>query len=189
MNIFFDRFAASQVTAAAGITNPALQSWLRRGHVIGHPEADTSNIEGGGSAGIHRRFSFHTVMQLAIAKALTDCSGMGAKEALYAGGYFAHTGSEARTPAVPFNGGGSFLGVALHPDEEYPAVTVASWKPGIDLYPNLSHRLRTRNFVMVFLNPIFDAAVTSLGYRPEDVLDRAYGTDRHQRPTAAGEVD
>lgn len=193
MNIFLERFSTGQVTAAAGITNPGLQSWLRRGYVIGHAEESTATIEGAGSPGLYRRFSFHTVMQLAIAKALTDCSQMGARDALYAGGAFAHTGDvymsethPSRVPGVPFdpvNDGQTMLAVACQPDG-YPNVTEVPRKVGTDIYPILRHLLRSDSFVLVLVNPIFERVVGALGHDHNQVLTIAYADERASRRDA-----
>lgn len=88
-------FSTGDVILAAGVTNPVLQSWLKRGLIIGERDG---RIDGGGAPGNRRRFEYSSLMEIATAKALIDAtSGMDLQTAFKVADEFAHFG-EGRTP-------------------------------------------------------------------------------------------
>lgn len=186
MNIFHEKFSAGQVCEASGLSNAALQNWLKRGYVIGdkgNVQGTSSRIEGAGSPGAHRRFTFHTTMELALSKALTE-EGVSVQHALFAAGMFAHTGDAyiseqhpSRVPSVPFDP--QFEGKTLLCVRQ-DRVSICGWKVGKDILPTIFHSLG-RAFTLVDVNPIFDRAVTALGHNVEEVYELSYSADRKFR--------
>lgn len=176
MNIFHHKFTTGQTVEATEVPHATIQSWMKRGHVVGSRE--TGAVEGGGTPGSHRRFSFFNVMEIAVAKALTD-AGLGDLDAAFrAAIHFAHAGRgfisdvfPARIPSCPFDPQSTraYTLIFARPDgsEEVP------WRPGRDVLASALHG--RGGCVLIEVNPIFDRVVTSLGYHPTDVLDLAYG--------------
>ena len=177
MNIFHAKFSTGQVTAAAGVSNAVLQSWLKRGVILGQNRE--AEIEGGGSPGIHRRFSFFNVMEIAIAKALIDGGLTDLANAFAAGRYFAHVGAgeigntPLRLPSMPYNSAGE-SGMTLLCVSGDKAKTVY-YRPSQDVIPNVVYSLsQDFSFFTLGIDPIFDRVTVNLGYHPEDVLALAY---------------
>lgn len=173
MNIFHDRFTTGQVIAATGLPNHTLQSWLKRDLLIGKPGAP---IEGGDGSGSHRRFTFYTIMEIAVAKALADL-GLSAAHAIKAAQHFAHTGhgqigaNPARNPGLPFDNrvGGGFTLVCVAGERS----TECFWQPGKDVFANLRYQLG-EGFVILEINDLFDRVLDALGYHPSAVMEIAY---------------
>lgn len=173
MNIFHETFSSGQVIDAAGITNHALQSWLRRDLVIGQKK-----IEGGGSPGSYRRFSFRNVMEIAIAKALTDVGASSLESAFRAANLFAHVGGTEpgdnvdRIPGLPFDWrNGPRLTILVVAGDR---AAVTHWSQGCDFYVTARHRLDARGFVSLEVDPIFERVAHVLGYDYRDILNFAY---------------
>lgn len=163
MDIFDAQFSTGQVLAAAGMANPGLQTWIRRGMIVGHKDRP---IDMPGSPGIRRTFTFHNVMEIATAKALVDV-GAELIDAFRAAAMFAHTGDEERLPGLPFANDAYTL-LCMAGDRS----TVVEWEPGTDVLANIRHDLgRPLGFVILQVNPLFDRVTSSLGYHPEAVLD------------------
>lgn len=87
MNIRTQKFEANEVSRLASIDPAKMQLWLSRNLVVGQSE----KIEGGGSRGIRRQFSFLNVMEIAVARALVD-AGLTPKSAFKVSLFFSHTG-------------------------------------------------------------------------------------------------
>ncbi|MCV0429021.1 MAG: hypothetical protein K5905_26500 [Roseibium sp.] len=180
MNIFNDKFASGQVIKSAGISNATLQSWLKREVIVG--QKDGSVIEGGGSPGRHRRFSFYNLIEIATAKALIDCGVSDLQVAFSTARKFAHTGIAAtkehpeRNPGMPFNISNDALGqtlLCMSGEHSF----VAFWQPGTD--PLLEIRTALRRpigFVILDMNELFDRVTASLGYHPQEVIEHAYSS-------------
>lgn len=173
MNIFHHPFSTGQVVAATGVSNSALQSWLKRDLIVGHKEG--APIEGGGTPGAHRRFSFFNVMEIAVAKALLDV-GMGSvSDAFRAAMGFAHVGNgelpglrPERRPGLPYNDTCLTI-LCVRQDQS----TVEIWKPKSDVFISARQRLGG-GFVVLEINPIFERVTHQLGYDHRDVLSLAY---------------
>jgi len=178
MNIFHHQFSTGQVVAATGVTNAALQSWLRRNLIVGHKT--TAPIEGGGTPGAHRKFSFFNVMEIAIAKALTDTGLKDIDAAMKAAMHFAHSGHAAvgdnpgRMPSLPFDWRQPPRKTILCVAGERSTVTY--WRPGNnDFWVIARHQLgNPEGFVALEINPVFERVVANLGYDYRDVLEIAY---------------
>ena len=173
MNIFHQRFSTGQVCHAANLPNATLQSWLKRNLVVGHRQ-----IEGGGSPGVHRQFSFFNVMELSIAKALTDM-GLSASVALKAGQKFAHAASgpigrqPGRIPSVPFDSRKGWLTLLCVAGERVTEYRMTKPENGLDA--EVSARVGHPGGIMVLeLSRVFERAVRVLGYDHMDVLAEAY---------------
>lgn len=179
MNIFEHKFSTGDVTKATGVSNATLQSWLKRGVIMGQKDAE---IEGGGSPGVHRRYSFFTVMEIAVAKALIDCGVSDLACAFAAAKLFAHTGGGAfmdepeRIPSLPHNKDGAEMGRSLlcvSGDKAYATF----WKPGNDPFWNIRTGLgNPLGFTMLLVDELFVRVVTALGYHPQDILSAAYSS-------------
>lgn len=182
MNIFHRQFSTGQVVAATGVSNASIQSWLKRDLVIGHKSAASvegagaAPIEGGGSPGAHRRFSFYNVMEIATAKALLDAGLGSVSDAFKAGTRFAHisTGQipgigPERLPGLPFPGA-CFTVLCVRGGN----AVIDRWTPQSDFYANVRNRLG-KGFVVLEVNPIFEKVTNELGHDYRDVLELAYG--------------
>ena len=173
MPIFDAQFSTGQVTEATGVTNAALQSWLRRELIIGHRD---SPIGGGGSPGVHRRFSFFNVMEIAVAKALIDSGYNDVPSAFAAARLFAHTGDApigdlpARLPAMPFDNRDMNCHTLLCVGPNGADMTI--WAPGRDVWANM--RRLGEGFFILHIDPIFERVVMALKHNYHHVTDAAY---------------
>lgn len=122
MSIFHKQFTNSEIVTATGVTNFQLQNWLKRGQIVGQGEWE---VEGGGSPGRHRRFSFFNLMEVAVAKALIYVGLTDMQRVTHVAAGFAHTGDNAigsrpgRLPGLPFKEGKTLLIVGPDRVEEY----------------------------------------------------------------------
>jgi hypothetical protein len=173
-NIFQAKFSTGQIVKATGVSNASLQTWLKRGIIAGHRDAD---IEGGGSPGLHRRFSFFNLMEIATAKAMIDCGVSDLATAFKAARTFAHIGAgplpgetPERQPGLPFNDGRTLLCVG-----QSGGSYVECWKPGKDPLANIRIALgHPIGFVVIDMTALFDRVAASLEYHPQAILDFAY---------------
>jgi len=176
MNIFHAKFSTGQIAQATGVNNDTLQNWMKRGLIVGQRE-----IEGGGSQGRHRQYSFHNLMEIAAAKALVDAGMSDLKSVFYAAHMFAHTGNAMpnnrvpeRVPGCPYNGTGITLLVAGMgwADE----VFLSPKDTALGLYTKLMNRAHQsmEGCVLVNASQVFDRAVAGIGHHPEAVLAIAY---------------
>lgn len=160
------KFTTGQVTKAAGITNASLQTWIRRGLIVG-----SGGVEMPGQPGIRRTFSFYSVMEIATASALIEL-GLSAGQAFRAAQLFSHSGDKSRMIAFPFPEGRTFICVAGDRSAEL------MWKPGQDLIVMARHNLgRPMGFVVLDASELFDRVTASLGYHPQALLDEEYRKD------------
>ncbi|QQN74824.1 MerR family transcriptional regulator [Croceicoccus sp. YJ47] len=177
MNIFYDRFTTGQVVTATELPNHTLQSWLKRDLLIGKPGAE---IEGGGASGAHRKFTFFTVMEIAIAKALTD-AGLSAAHAIKAAQHFAHMGegpvydNPGRCPGLPFFNHGMAARTLLCVAGDRSIEVL--WKVKTDVMPIIRTRLGSNAFTILEVDEIFENVVARLGYHPTNVMQHAYKAD------------
>lgn len=181
MNIFHAQFSTGQVVDATGVSNATLQSWLKRELVVGQKD---NPIVGGGSPGMHRRYSFFNVMEIAIAKALVDAGLGDLTVAFDAARRFAHVGCgrigdrPERLPSVPYNTAGIAGMTLLCVAGESSSITL--WQPGKDPLPNISFELgHSDGFVLLKVDPVFERVVSKLGYQPHEVRQLAYRKDAH----------
>lgn len=179
MNILSERFSTGQVTVATGLPNHTLQSWLKRDLLFGQPETP---IEGGGNPGIHRKFSFHSVMEIAVAKALSDI-GLSTANAIKAAAHFAHMGqatayyagepsiaAKPRRPALPFDnrsGGKTLICVTGESSAEF------YWHPGTDIFAVAMKKLGN-GFAVLNASDVFERTTLALGLDPFEIMARAY---------------
>lgn len=174
MNIFERKFTTGQLCAVTGITNANLQNWLKRGIIVGH------GIEGGGSPGKHRQFTFFNLMEIAIAKEGLD-SGLQLEHAFRAGRLFAHFGDgplgdihPERLPGLPFWGGGKSMRTLMAVRGE--RTVIVPYQVGKDPLPSIWHELGEINgFVLIDAEGVFERIVATLHYAPGDVMRWAYG--------------
>jgi len=167
VSIYQATFSTGDVCRVAGVTNPALQTWIRRGLIVG----EAGGVDMPGKPGVRRSFGFYTVMEIAVAAALTDL-GLSAAQAFKAAQRFAHTGDESRMAAFPFPDGRTFLCVAGDRSAEL------MWKPGEDLVVMARHHLgRPLGFTVLDVSALFDNVTAGLGYHPQKLLDDEYRKD------------
>lgn len=177
MNIFQDRFTTGQVVAATDLPNHTLQSWLKRNMLTGNP---VEPIEGGGASGSHRKFSFFTVMEIAIAKALTDL-GISAADALKTARHFAHVGrgplpgSPERRPSLPYLNNGMAARTLICAAGGRSVEVL--WEVKKDIIAQARWQLQSAAFVIVEVDEIFERVVSHLGYDPRDVMNFAYNVE------------
>lgn len=128
-----------------------------------------------GKPGVRRSFSFYSVMEIAVAAALTEL-GLAPSQAFRAAQGFAHTGDENRMIAFPFPEGRTLLCVAGDRSTEL------MWSPGQDLMSIARHHLgRPLGFVVLDASELFDRVTGSLGYHPQRLLDDEYARDAGSR--------
>lgn len=162
-NFLLKRFQTGDVLRAANVTNDQLQSWIRRGFIVG---SKGEGVEMTGSPGKYRSYSFYTIMQIAVAKALTD-EGVPVKQAFRAALVFSHTGSETRNPGFPYHDGSETL---LCVSGERSAVIKI--KEDIGLFSQVKKALgKPLAFVSVFTNSIFDQVAFALGEHPVELIE------------------
>ncbi len=167
MSIFQAEFTTGQVSAASGVSAASLQTWIRRGVIVGHRG---EGVDKPGSPGLRRSFTFRNVIEIAVAKALTDL-GLDVSTAFEASARFAHISGSKRLPGLPY------------PDALYTVLCVGggrsemlAWEPGQDFLTMARHHLLNPDaFATLVINDLFDRVVTALGYHPQAVIDEAYG--------------
>lgn len=181
MSIFTEKFSTGQVVAITGVSNTTLQNWIKRGVLVGH--RGEKDIDGGGASGIHRRFSFNSLMEIAVAKALIDAGVTDLNHAFTAATGFSHIGHGAisgihpiRDPALPFDtrheNGVTLLCVSGENS------CVHFWKIGEDPLPAIRMMLgNARGYFILEINEIFDLVISRLGLHPEAVLEAEYRND------------
>lgn len=169
MDVFESRFTTGQVLRAVGVANPTLQTWIRRGLIVGQ-RADGPAVDMPGQAGHRRTFSFFAVMQIAVANAILGVSGRTAR-AFEAAIEFAHLGDQQRAPSVPFPEGQTWLLVS---DETELLVNVT---PGHS--PFLSATWPGSStpsaVIAVDVGSIFDRVCAALGAHPQAVIEANTG--------------
>ena len=169
MNIFHQRFSTGQIVEAAQTTNAAVQSWMKRDLIVGH--RTKAPIEGGGSPGLHRGFSFFNGMEIAVAKALAEI-GIDVPNAFTAATHFAHSGNANRLPGLPFDdrGSGRMTMMCVYADNSM----ILPYHPTEqDFYATARARLG-KGMVVLEIDPIFDHVTKALGHDPRDVMKLAY---------------
>jgi len=177
MHILEDRFTTGQVLDATCLPNHTLQSWLKRDLLIGKPGAP---IEGGGVSGAHRRFTFFTVMEIAIAKELIE-TGLSAANAIKAAQHFAHVGegpvygNPERWPSLPFLNFGMAARTLLCVSGDKSIEIL--WELKTDVIPTIRSRLRSTSFIVLEVDEVFDRVVKRLGHDPRAVMAEAYKVD------------
>lgn len=173
MDVLAQRYTTGQVLRASGATNAALQTWIRRGFIVGQ-RADTqaegvaapSPVDMPGESGHRRTFSFYGVVQIAVAKAIIDVSGK-AERAFEAAIEFAHLGDEQRSPGVPFRDGRTWLLVA----EDEERLVNAKWGEDPHMRAWGSGGARRGAVIAVDVNAIFDRVCAALAIHPEEVIE------------------
>lgn len=173
MNIFHRTFATGEVSEATGASNDAIQNWIKRDLLVGQ-----GNIQGGGGKGRHRQFSFHNVMEIAIAQAILNAGGLAdLNDVFRAANHFAHSADVSlpekptRLPGMPFNVAASktFLLVGRGWSDEIVFT-------GKDSIFHLAAPLLERGGCMVIdASAVFDATMQRLGLDPVQVKLEAYG--------------
>jgi hypothetical protein len=166
MDVFTKNFTAGQVVAAADITGAALQTWIRRGVIVGHRG---KGVEMPGKPGRPRAFSFYNVMEIATAAALIKV-GVDVAPAFRAAQHFSHSGAGGRLPGLPFNTPvETFLVCAGE------RTVVVPWRPGTDFISEVrSHLGFPVDMTVVDALSVFDRAAAAIGEHPEDLLEAAY---------------
>lgn len=177
-NPFQKQFLAGEVAKAAGIAPATLQNWVKRGVIIGH-RTGMSEIEGGGSQGRHRRFSWHNIMEIATAAALIKVGVSDLTCAFSAAAVFAHSGHGdsstglRRDPGTPYDleHGRTLMFVAGDRSK------IIQYQPGQDCLATGRSLLGSpEGFVVIDLLDVFDRVCVSLGLHPNKVLDLAYSS-------------
>lgn len=158
MNLIEDRYSVGDVAEAAGIPVETLKTWLARGVLIGGGDP-AGQIERGGKAGVHRRFTFATVMEVAVAAALMRGDAMGRDAAFKVAAPFAYSSVDAcpyegctRQRAFPFpaNHGATFIRVRFGGDG-LRTDRIASGRNGWVLKAAVMESLRSDDLV-IFLD-------------------------------------
>ncbi|MEM1077965.1 MAG: hypothetical protein AAGI09_05505 [Pseudomonadota bacterium] len=167
---------ASEVATVTGASNEALQTWLKRKLPVG-----VNDIEGGGSQGRHRRFSFGNVIEIALAKTMIDQAKVPAKFAFLAAGKFAHTSGGGaimdlpyREMSMPFHHshGDTILGISVADGKSSEELH----KPNqnYDTFGRLSRSLPSQCLVTINVSRVFGDVCSRMGLGDRDVLDTIY---------------
>jgi hypothetical protein len=172
MSIFDRTFSTGEVIATSGITNPALQTWINRGKIVGHGEGGDMP----GRPGIRRAFSIYSVMQIATAAALSR-AGLAGIDVFSAAREFSHLGTGGRFAGLPFPGRiGTILAVSGDRSEVLP------WKRGADQGLGEDPYTLARNafgglaaIILLDVEEVFRRVVSDLKEDPGAVLKMAYG--------------
>lgn len=183
MTIFSAKFSTGQVVEAAGVAHETLQNWMKRDLVIGHKQ-----IEGGGSQGRHRQFSFFNVMEIAVAKALIDVGMTDLQAAFRAADAFAHAGqgplpgTPERAPGCPFKDAPGITLIVANKDwsdEIFLSPTDSAMKLYADIF---SRRIGNAGAVILNASDVFDRVTSRLGYHPDEVMGAAYTKTAYKGP-------
>lgn len=166
-DIFSAHFSTGDLIKAADVTGAALQTWIRRGLIVGTGEG----VDMPGKAGIRRAFSFRNLMEVAMGAALIQ-RGIAPRDAFRAAAMFAHTGADGRQIAVPFPTGMTLLCV----DRERSAVVHIDDRGTVE--EMLQELKAAEGFYILRANEVFDRVVTAVGWHPEAVLEAAYSEGR-----------
>ena len=166
MSITLRSFSNMEVTLAAGMTNPNLQNHLRRGYVTG-----AAHIEGAGTPGKHRRFPFHSVMEIGAAECFIRL-GIGPRQAFAAAFEFAYNEvirgawvDAGEKPKTLRHAGFPFPG----PETTLLMMTARGSKVirASELFPY-------EDSAFINVSALFDRVVTALGGDPTEELRNAY---------------
>lgn len=170
LSIFQRSFQTGEILKASGITNTALQNYLRRGIVVGHKD-----IKGGGGSGTgrYRQYTFRNVMEIALAKAIMDAAqGNIPETAFQAAQIVAHFGEDGRLPGLPLPASRGFTILAVAGEQ----VVIEAWEPGKDILAILRNELRGHaGFILVNVNDVFRGVCSALDLDPGEILRDAYG--------------
>ncbi len=170
MEIYTLELSQKDAAAAAGVTSRSVQNWCERDYIVGH--------KGGGVQGKNRKFTFNSVMQLAMTEALIVAGLSEVKKAAEAAVNFAHLGSSgeafglpARAIAFPFHFREGHTVFAVGP---YGAAE-AIWDAGIahDTFGYLREKVGA-SMVIVDATEVFVGVINRLGLDLNDVMGSAY---------------
>jgi hypothetical protein len=153
-DIFTAKFSTGDLAKAADVTTDALQTWIRRGHIVG---ADGIGIDMPGSPGFRRAFSFENVMEVAVGAALIK-GGNAPAEAFKAARKFAYGLTDRREPGRLFDDGMTLLFVD---GDRCEVVTNRGSSKILGREINLFLG-GSDGFDILLVNTIFDRAVQSL---------------------------
>ena len=163
-DIFTARFETGDLAKSADVTGAALQTWFRRGIILGAGEG----VEMPGRAGVRRGFSFRNVIEVAMGAALIR-NGLPPAAAFKAAAKFAHSGTDGRRIALPFPDAPTLL--CAQGDRS----AVVRQGPETDLQSVFGSPSKAgEGLVVVFAAEVFDRAVSALGWHPEAVLEAGY---------------
>ena len=164
-DIFTAKFSTGDLAKAADVTTAALQTWIRRGHIVG---ADGIGIDMPGSPGFRRSFSFENVMEVAVGAALIK-DGNAPAQAFKAARKFAYGLTDGREPGRLFDRGMTLLFVDGHRCE-----VVANNSGSAILGRQINLFLKgSKSFDILLVNRIFDRAVQSLN----QTMTRRHGSN------------
>jgi hypothetical protein len=172
---FSHTFSNRQVVEATAATSDNIQNWIVRGHLTG-----SSLPEGGGSQGKHRRFSFHNLMEVAVAKALINAGLSNLDDVFLAAKHFAHIADTQdnkirRLPGLPYRDGITLL---IAGSGSYKAIKIGGAKrDDLDLFAEMSgtNTGRITGAVWLDASEIFRQVMTRAGFDPDAVMREAYG--------------
>lgn len=169
MNVNDDDFSTADVLSAVGIAEAKLQSWLRRDLIVGQREGKIV-----GSQGRARRFSFHSVMEIAVAAALID-TGMPVDAAFRVTRKVAYVGADRRVAGLPWPRSQGETLLAVSGDNARLIRTIE----GTDIFAHFANAKHGRpdRLNVVNVSAIFDrvsARIYEDGNVPNLILDAEY---------------
>lgn len=181
MNIIERTFMAAEVAELTGASPKDVQNWAARGVMVGH------RVEGGGSKGKARRFSFFNVMEIAVAKAILDAGSRNVEAAFKAAAGFSHAGDGGSgwegddTPPSPHR----LPGLPWHHDHDDTRLFVnggASFAVADGIIGHSEHRAliylgRPPAYLVVNVSQVFGLICQRAGLDARVVLDAVYASE------------
>lgn len=185
MKLLNMKFSASQVSELTLVPGASIQNWVKRKLIVGH-RGIAGGIEGGGSQGRHRQFSYFNVIEISLLNELV-AAGLSPSDAAGAASTFAHTGGKGaeaqqldRVPGLPFhfNHGETILAVGADKDR----VATELWDPGsnYDTFGQIRHAVGA-SFTAIDASQVFIGIAARLRdmtgdpcFGPLRILDEAY---------------
>lgn len=176
MNFLEQVYPSALVAQATQTPLNTLQSWFKRGVIVGQ-QVRPEGINGGGSQGRHLRWNFHLLMEVAIAQSLINLGLSDLKTAFGVAAHFAYggegplPGQPERLPGFPYkvSQGTTLLAVAGGTS------TLVHWIPGVDCMAIIRAELgKPEGFVLLDVEAVFRRVVMALGADPAAVLTAAY---------------
>jgi len=173
MTIYQQTFTTGQIVEATGVTNMNLQNWLKRNLIVGQKD-----IQGGGSPGRHRQYSFFNLIEIAMAKALTEAGMTDMPTVFQAASSFSHGGTHRpitaeRLPGMPFDiSEGRTLLIAGPQWSE--VIFFKNDESAISLFAKMRPRGSALRCVVIDATDVFLRVIRAIGLEPHTVIREAY---------------
>lgn len=172
MSIYQQTFTTGQIVEATGVTNMSLQNWLKRNLIVGQKE-----IQGGGSPGRHRQYSFFNLIEIAMAKALIEAGMTDMPTIFQAASSFSHsqtkkTKEPTREAGMPFNVEGARTLLIAGPKWS-EVIFFKTDDAAISLFAKMRPH-GTLRCVVVDATDVFHRVINAIGLESHKVIREAY---------------